>query len=621
MELLLFIWVLVLSFVVAGQSSALRSASRSLDQVRAWIEAVVAQSKGGVAAPAAAPAPAAEATAPTPAAAGPGRFSDARGEEHGGRWLAIVGVLAVVAAAAFAVQYAIEMGWLTEGLRMVLGAIVGLGLTFLGNSLRARLGWFGDAVVGLGLAVLYLTAYSGYVFFDFYSYGFALAATVAVSVLAAVLAVSAKVEAPAALGAAGAFLTAIVLPMTASPAAVAFAFAAAAVSLAAATGAGWRATQAVAFAGSMVVFVEFLGWGYDQETQFWFVETFALLFIAVFTFAGYGWAALRRREPTRYDVALSVAATLVFAPIAIALADDYSVDYDGFLPLFLALAYGAAALWGYSAKASRLANDASLGLAAAFLATAVALQLDGAWVAILWAAEAALLALLAWRSSGEVFGALSGALAVLALLAAADVSIAADAAPVLNARFAALLAVLLAGWSLASAARVVSRRPGKESWRTGFALAAVLSHVLALGVSAGEINLAYQPKIEEAYDDYRSAQGGYSYRDGYGEYEEGNLGAAETARRELDRLESAQMTAVAIVWGLYGAAVLAIGFAVASAPSRYAGVGTLLLAAGDVFLIVWDLGTGYRVIASLAVGLLLLGGAYLFARYRHRIAG
>jgi hypothetical protein len=442
-------------------------------------------------------------------------------------------------------------------------------------------------------------------------------ATVAVSVLSAVLAVSSKVEAPAALGAAGAFLTAIILPMTASAGAVAFAFASAAVSLAAAAGLGWRATQTVALIGSAIVFVEYLGFGYDEATQFWFVETFSLAFLALFTFAGYGWAALRRREPTRFDIGLSFVGSLIFSPIAIGLAADYSKDFDGFLPLFLALAYGAAALWGHSAGAPKIANGASLGLAAVFLATAISLQLDGAWVAILLAAEAVVLAWLALQARAAAFAFLSGVMGFLALAATADVSLAVDAVPVWNVRFACLLAILIAGWALASAARVVSRLPGKENWRTGFAFVAVLSHVFALGVLAGEVDLAYRGKVEVATADYREATGGGS-GDEWGQRDERKVALA---RAELDRLESSEATAIAIVWGLYGAIILAVGFAVVSAPSRYAGVGTILLAAMNVFLIVWDLGTGYRIVASFAVGCLALGGAYLFARYRHQITG
>jgi hypothetical protein len=409
--------------------------------------------------------------------------------------------------------------------------------------------------------------------------------------------------------------------MTASPAAVAFAFAAAAVSLAAAFGTGWRATQLVALAGSALVFVEFLGWGYDESSQFWFVLSFALAFVALFTVSGFGAALFNRREPSSYDIGVTVAATLIFAPVAISLAADRSDTLDGFLPLFLALAYGAAAFWGYASAAPRLANLASLGLSAAFLATAVSLQLDGALVPILWAAEAALLALIARQTSEEAFGIFSGAMAFLALFAVADVNFPADAEPILNARFASLLAVLVAGWVLAAAARVVSRRPGKENWRGGFAVVAIASHLLALGVTANEVTVAYGPEIDEARDAYYGAQGGYVYTDGYGEYRDGDAALERASYQKLRKLESAQMTAIAIVWGLYGALILVIGFAVASAPSRYAGVGTLLLAAGDVFLIVWDLGTGYRIVASFTVGVLLLGGAYLFARYRHRITG
>jgi uncharacterized membrane protein len=106
----------------------------------------------------------------------------------GGRLLLYVGTAAVVLGIAFFLKYAFDRAWITEWMRVALGAAAGVAL--VGGGLRfARAGFaaYGQILSGGGLAVLYLSVYAA---FDFYgligrvpAFGLLLGITVAAAVL------------------------------------------------------------------------------------------------------------------------------------------------------------------------------------------------------------------------------------------------------------------------------------------------------------------------------------------------------------------------------------------------------------------------------------------------------
>jgi uncharacterized membrane protein len=78
--------------------------------------------------------------------------------------------------------------------------------------------------------------------------------------------------------------------------------------------------------------------------------------------------------------------------------------------------------------------------------------------------------------------------------------------------------------------------------------------------------------------------------------------------------------AVSVLWTLFATALLASGLAARSRALFYAAYGLFAVTAGKV--IFWDLVTfslPYRMAAFLALGILLMAGAYLNLRFRQRL--
>lgn len=88
-------------------------------------------------------------------------------EAIGGRVMLWVGAIVLVLGVAFFVKYAFDNEWITESMRVALGAVAGAGLIVAGQRFNQR-GYsaYGQIVTGGGLAVLFLAIYAAFSFYD-----------------------------------------------------------------------------------------------------------------------------------------------------------------------------------------------------------------------------------------------------------------------------------------------------------------------------------------------------------------------------------------------------------------------------------------------------------------------
>jgi uncharacterized membrane protein len=85
----------------------------------------------------------------------------------------------------------------------------------------------------------------------------------------------------------------------------------------------------------------------------------------------------------------------------------------------------------------------------------------------------------------------------------------------------------------------------------------------------------------------------------------------------LEELRKQAQVALSVLWGVVGVAGFVIGLVRQSSNARLFGLGLLTLVTGKVFIIdLAALDVAYRVLSFLALGLLLLGAAYLASRFQ-----
>ena len=284
-----------------------------------------------------------------------------------------------------------------------------------------------------------------------------------------------------------------------------------------------------------------------------------------------------------------------FAP----LFNDYMASY-GAAVILCALA-GGLLYWRREvlAPAEGAAFPALTAAAGLFAAVAAPTQLEGVWVSIVWAVQSALLMALAGRLRPEGARRAARWFAYL-LLAALLVRLAAvdtfdwDAdtfRPILNLRFLAFAAGIAALYWAAYRAR----RDGATSGITAIEARAAPAALLALASLATLWILSAE--IMAAAGSVR-------------------LGLSGAAAENVASL------GLSLLWGGYAAALLAVGIV---RRWRWVRVGGLaLLAAPVVKLFAFDsrlLEQEYRVIAFIALGLILVAGGLLYQRYRQAVRG
>jgi len=128
-----------------------------------------------------------------------------------GNWLTKIGVLAVVIGIGFFIKYAIDMGWINEWTRVILGLACGVLLCLLGGIWKDKYPKYAAALTGGGIAIMYFSVFSAYQFYSLIPQAVALVFMVAISVFGVYLAYSRKVLELAALAVLGAYLSPIML--------------------------------------------------------------------------------------------------------------------------------------------------------------------------------------------------------------------------------------------------------------------------------------------------------------------------------------------------------------------------------------------------------------------------
>jgi uncharacterized membrane protein len=535
-----------------------------------------------------------------------------------------VGVVTLILGAAFFFAYVAENQWIGPWPRIFIGVLAGaLSLVTAEYLLRHEQKPFAQGMAGLGIALLFVSFYAGYGFYQLYPAG------VALLLMLAPAGISLRYDAPAVvlLGLFGGY-AAPALIETAPVAALGFVSLLNGVANRVAARRGWWAAEALAAAGSTYLFATAA-----RDTSPWIATLFLAAWYGLFTIsptpairyithvlAAAGIGFVWHESPTPFlllSLALAgaglrvapagligfwiawaiwqfspkplgpsfVAATLVFLAYFIlphvAKVPRLVTALNGpacFTAMFLlldpqyhawmwALAAALAAAHGIAARRGNLPG-LNHSLEAAFVLVAVATYFTGFLITVGWAIEAAALAYIGLRIP---------ALAVLLLIAIRLVWFDVHEpvfTTMLNARFTAFVAAAASYWLTAK--RIPEPRLAGAVY--------LLGHTILLW--AGGLEIA-----------------GWALR---------NAAAGDRA--------NVTTAGLSILGAAYGVALIAAGVVANFRLNRAFGLVLIGLVVIKLYAYdVWLLTRLYRTTAFIALGALLVLGSYLYSRYRQRI--
>jgi uncharacterized membrane protein len=345
-------------------------------------------------------------------------------QQIGTRWVLMAGIITVIFAVGFFLKYAYDSGWIGPTGRVIIAAISGLVALAAGEVTRRRgYGIVAKGVTALGFAILYAAIFSAYRYYGLIGPTPAFVLAIFVTAAAMLYAVSLNEIVIAFLSLLGGFLTPVIVSTGENLPTPLFSYV-----LILGVGAmlcayyrKWRAVNVLAFAGTFVLYI---GWfekfyrptirlaeGMPEQMPV------ALAWLGIF-FAAY------LVLPMLYELAKKVKAReedvlLVLANAAVAFYYLWTILFDKYrTPLaFCALALCAAHLIAMAVVVRRCKDDLNLRLALLviglfFLTIAVPLYLKMYAVAMAWAVEGVILAVIGLRYR-SVWTQVGGAAALL----------------------------------------------------------------------------------------------------------------------------------------------------------------------------------------------------------------
>ncbi len=320
----------------------------------------------------------------------------------GKQWIAWAGAIVLFVGVAFFLKYAFDNGLIGPTGQVVIGIIAGIAFLVAGSRFISK-NWrvFGQTIIGLGLAILYATFFAAFGFYEkpVMSQTAALGCMVAVTAAGVALAVLHDAPPMALLAVLGGLLTPVLISTgkDARDGLFTYLLLLDLGVLAVAFFRGWRLLDALALAGTLVLYG---GWYAKFYTPAAMAPALAWLggFYAVFLALPFVYHLVRRKKFTieRFVMALANAA-FAFGMAWHMLHKDYAFSLG-----FVALAMAAAYLVLGSIIRRRLPEDAptlfgAIAMTVTFLTLAVPLQLHANGILLAWAMEGPILAYMGYR--------------------------------------------------------------------------------------------------------------------------------------------------------------------------------------------------------------------------------
>jgi uncharacterized membrane protein len=504
-----------------------------------------------------------------------------------GRWLNRVGLAAVAIGVAYFLKYAIDNDWIGPRGQVALGLLLGVALLAVApRFVNKGLVYFAEGLTGLGAVILYLSLWAAGSYYGFLSPAMTFVAMAFVTAAMLTIALGRNSQRIAALAMAGGFLTPALVSTGRDAQVALFSYLALhnAALLVIAWTRRWRFLELPAFALTQLYFWGWFGRFYTDDRLLSTIA-FAVLFFVQFS----ALSAIRsRRMGVLFPEETALSVLNAFALLML-LREVLWPEHRWMLAvstLALAVAYLATA----RAVASR-ADDVPqarllfAGLSLTCVTLAIPMSLDGSAITLAWAVEAAVLI---WSGfTADLWYLRASGFVLFAMVAVRLAAFPVHATTFLfNARFGLVLATAAcAGVAMACAHRWRDRLLPREALLFG-ALGVAVNILLLVGLTM-EVELYY-----------------YTTR-------------FESQTFVENRL--AESLSVSLLWTAYATALVFVGMRLSSAALRWQALALFAITSLKVFFADLAYLRGfYRIVSSIALGVVLLAISYF---YQRRLSG
>ncbi|KAA1243915.1 DUF2339 domain-containing protein [Aquimarina sp. RZ0] len=307
-----------------------------------------------------------------------------------------IGVIILVIGVAIGAKYSIDNELISPLTRIILGYLMGIGLIGVGMKLKKKYENFSAVLVSGAMTILYFITFIGYSLYELMPQVFAFVLMVIFTIFTVFAAIHYNKQVIAHIGLVGAYAVPFLLSDGSGKVAILFSYMAIInigilfVSLQR----YWKPLYYSSFFLTWLIFFSWFVSSYEIAVHFTLASVFLFIFFVTF-YSIFLFYKLKRKEKFGMgDVLLQLMNAFVFYSIGFSILTNHPVGEQllGVFTLGNAIIHFGVSVFIYRLKlADRNLFYFTSGMVLVFISIAFPVQLDGNWVTLLWAAEAALL--------------------------------------------------------------------------------------------------------------------------------------------------------------------------------------------------------------------------------------
>ncbi|MCF6347512.1 MAG: DUF2339 domain-containing protein [Flavobacteriaceae bacterium] len=331
-----------------------------------------------------------------------------------------IGIVITVIGVAIGAKYSIEHDLISPLTRIILGYLVGLGLLAFGIKLKKNYHDYSAVLVSGAMAIMYFITFAAYNFYGLIPQTFTFILMLLFTAFTVVAAINYNKQVIAHIGLVGAYAVPFLLSEDSGRIDILFSYMAIINIgiLVIAFKKYWKRLYYSAFVMTWIIYFSWYFLDYQTDEHFRFALTFLSLFFAIFYLTFLAYKVLQKEKFGTQDILLLLANSFIFYGIGYAILAYHEIGEQllGLFTLCNAIIHFIISIIIYKKKlADRNLFHLISGLVLVFITIAVPVQLDGNWVTLLWAGEAALLFWIGRTKNVPVYEKLSYPLMILAL--------------------------------------------------------------------------------------------------------------------------------------------------------------------------------------------------------------
>lgn len=566
--------------------------------------------------------------------------------EIGLKWLGRIGIFALIIGVGFFLKYAFDNNWIGPAGRVAIGILGGLLMTVIGEFLRKKYDNFSQMITGGGIAILYLSIYGAYNFYHLVGQPAAFVAMILITIFSGALAIHYEALGLAAIGIFGGFLTPILLSTGENSQVALFSYIALlnVGILGISFFRNWRVLNLLGLVGTAIIFITWYSRFYTAA-QLFSTEFFLTVFFVIYAIGTIVHNILHKQSANEGDAALVLINALAYFGMSYKMLNPEYHAYMGFFAVVMALFYFVLAIISYKNNP----EDKKLALflpslSVLFLVLAAPIQFKGNWITIAWSVEAMILVWLGFaldnpkmRVFGWIVFMLSGIRMIFLDSRVANLE---SYIIFFNKRFFTFIVGVASSFGIyslyTSYKEKLSDMFDEEGARTFMIIAA---NFLLLWALSAEVISYYDKQIaisqKEVYLNvpYKSQLVQYNSRvnpqNQQNDYVSQKFAEEQYAKQQAAQKKMYEQTtasknqrnvALSVLWAVYAIILSIVGIFGKNKAVRVAGIILFAITIMKLFFYdLWNLGSLYRIISSISLGMVLILASFAYNKYKDKI--